>query len=644
MICRSGDLTVIPDAPRRLENWSGKVAFTPQHLYRPRTRAEIVEIVHAAERDGRRLKAIGSMWSFTPNMVSTGIIDLAEIAGVIPSERVLAGLPLSRQMHVQRDRGLLVHVRAGTKVCQLNRILHGLPEGPCGGADERSLTCSDGARALATLGGSGGQAIAGVVSTSVHGGDVRRPPIADSVVAIHIVGPGGQEHWIQRPDLTTGTAEQVARLLHERAAADPAVEAEICRDVRVTTDADTFDAALVSVGRFGVIYSLVVEVVPCFRLAEWRTTTVWADVQRELYPPRFETFTTGLHFLGVVINPFRHSDGYTCRIVKRELVEDDRPNNVSAGFSPLTYVCRQPDVQSLAALYLVPASAALTAAIVTAEALVRAAAGPFADLILPFVTGALIIAKATLDGLIGWLLSAAGMTTSELVPRIADVLYGLGLRDVFADLMSGLFDSSFGPIAHDDALVNVGWKLMDTYDYGGRDNCQRVEAMELVFDMAASDGSGRPQFIAFIDEVLDIVADLSARNIPIATILSLRFTNRTRALLGMQSGTHTCHIEIPLLQHFAGNTEAIARIQQAAIRHGARPHWGQDMRHYRGEDIDRLYGARLQTWQHVLAELVRAGEGASANTFSNQFTQRYHLEPEPPRELGTCVVSLLESL
>ena len=82
-----------------------------------------------------------------------------------------------------------MHVEAGIKLYALNDLL-----------DRRSL-------ALKTLGGSSGQSLAGAVSTSVHGMDIDRGPIPDMVRAIHLVGPGGVQHWIEPSDGDHGQGE-----------------------------------------------------------------------------------------------------------------------------------------------------------------------------------------------------------------------------------------------------------------------------------------------------------------------------------------------------------------------------------------------------------------------------------------------------
>src|SRR5205814_2234619 len=102
--------------------------------------------------------------------------------------------------------------------------------------------------------------------------------------------------------------------------------------------------------------------------------------------------------------------------------------------------------------------------------------------------------------------------------------------------------------------TGVSWKIMDSYGYAGEDFCQKVDSMEIAFDVAATDGSG---YLAFIDEVLMIFDDLYNRNIAVAGIMALRYTSNTVAHIGMSKFRRTCHSEIPLIRNFGGNAEFI---------------------------------------------------------------------------------------
>src|SRR5437667_1841424 len=101
--------------------------------------------------------------------------------------------------------------------------------------------------AFATLGGAGGQTIVGALNTGTHGGDFDRPPIADSVLAMHLVADGGKHYWIEavsndRPRLTDDFLMSIEFGTNELGGIG---------NFKVIRDHSTFNALLVSAGRFG---------------------------------------------------------------------------------------------------------------------------------------------------------------------------------------------------------------------------------------------------------------------------------------------------------------------------------------------------------------------------------------------------------
>jgi hypothetical protein len=60
------------------------------------------------------------------------------------------------------------------------------------------------------MGGADEQSLAGAISTGTHGSDVELKPLADVVQAIHLMGAGAQQHWIERESRIT-TEEGVLR-------------------------------------------------------------------------------------------------------------------------------------------------------------------------------------------------------------------------------------------------------------------------------------------------------------------------------------------------------------------------------------------------------------------------------------------------
>src|SRR6516164_419100 len=116
--------------------------------------------------------------------------------------------------------------------------------------DGRQTPEFGGPHAFNTLGSAGGQTVVGALNTGTHGGDFDRPPIADSVLAIHLVADGGKQYWIE-PEMTPTLTDDssLTQALSDLGVPMGAADFEIVRDSKL------FNAVLVSAGRFGVIYS-----------------------------------------------------------------------------------------------------------------------------------------------------------------------------------------------------------------------------------------------------------------------------------------------------------------------------------------------------------------------------------------------------
>ena len=251
-------------------NWPTNHATNPIGLVWPDSLDELVNIVQEAGRLGREVRAVGSSWSNSDVAVTSGyVVETNRL------NRVLADV-LTTSLNARGAAMKLMHVEAGIKLYELNDIL-----------DKMGL-------ALITMGGSSGQSLAGVLSTSAHGMDIDRGPIPDMVRAIHLVGPGGVQHWIEPSDGIT--------------------KREALRDVLGLSDANIhyddewFNSALVSMGSLGVIYSLIVEVVPQYDLVSTREEVDWGVMKPRLKTgtPFLDANTRGVQ---VVINPYPRGDG-----------------------------------------------------------------------------------------------------------------------------------------------------------------------------------------------------------------------------------------------------------------------------------------------------------------------------------------------
>ena len=112
--------------------------------------------------------------------------------------------------------------------------------------------------AIQASGGSVGATLAGTISTATHGGEFRWPLLVDRVRAIHLVGPGGEEWWIEG-DISIADRHRLQQIY-------PNIDHQHFigghwRQDGLTAQ-DVLNAVIVSMGTIGVIYSVVVEVVP----------------------------------------------------------------------------------------------------------------------------------------------------------------------------------------------------------------------------------------------------------------------------------------------------------------------------------------------------------------------------------------------
>ncbi|HJL15684.1 MAG TPA: FAD-binding protein [Sandaracinaceae bacterium LLY-WYZ-13_1] len=295
------------------ENWARTVRFSPRKTVAidapapgASALAELdrrVTQVQAAVRDalnaGRRVRAVGSLWSFSDVVRADDTMIATEgLRAVIDVTRDASGAPLAGALRAALDgsaKGEYAFVEAGAK-------LHPL----FGALKKRGL-------AFRTTGSSSGQAVAGVVSTSTHGADFDRAPIADSVRALVLVNAEGERLWLEpeAPRLTRDDAPE-----------------QLLPGVRVVRDDARFEAALASVGTAGVICALVLEVVPLYGLSEKTTWSTWSQVRlmlSEAAPVGASAFgdtppgaahpapTAGpsvYGFLEAIVNPYRTSDDY----------------------------------------------------------------------------------------------------------------------------------------------------------------------------------------------------------------------------------------------------------------------------------------------------------------------------------------------
>ena len=141
------------------------------------------------------------------------------------------------------------HVEAGITIQQLGELLaHQSPP-----------------QSLHAISGSPGATLAGALATATHGAEFTWPLLIDTVKAVHLVGPGGVHWWIE------GTTPIADPIKLQQAYPDITPERIIAGTAPVAgiTPQDWLNAAIVSMGSMGVVYSMVLEVVPSSACTRW---------------------------------------------------------------------------------------------------------------------------------------------------------------------------------------------------------------------------------------------------------------------------------------------------------------------------------------------------------------------------------------
>ena len=218
-----------------------------------------------------------------------------------------------------QQNSFFVHLRSGTRVYEAYSLLDGstgvmtelairLNEKLVGGQHEGAY---DGPWAFTTLGGAGGQTVFGALTTGTHGGDYRQRPISDNVLAVHLVTDGGAHFWIEPASTAFEfqlTSDQ--KLNTQYANLVPGVPFKILRDD------DIFHSVVVGGGRFGVVSSLVLRVVPQYSLLEHRQLDQWPHVKAMLNGGNRHHAFDNVHFGGTPVEQAQKVTKFDTRFSK----------------------------------------------------------------------------------------------------------------------------------------------------------------------------------------------------------------------------------------------------------------------------------------------------------------------------------------
>jgi FAD/FMN-containing dehydrogenase len=239
----------VPIAGRfELNNSSG----SPTLARMAESAAAVQALIGRAFAERRRLRAQGAAWSFSEAAAVPGgwslATGLANWLFPLPPTHVLPAFP--------GDRDGFVLCQTGISVAELNMYLE--PRG----------------RSLATTGASNGQTLVGAMSTGTHGSALDQPAIQGQIAGFQLIPAPDVNLWVEPASQPVTDGRMAAEL-----------GARLVRDDRL------FAAALVSLGAFGVIHSVLVRTVPRFLI----------EMNRKRLPltPQLEAAMKGGSFNGV---------------------------------------------------------------------------------------------------------------------------------------------------------------------------------------------------------------------------------------------------------------------------------------------------------------------------------------------------------
>jgi FAD/FMN-containing dehydrogenase len=576
-----------PSSGVHWRNWHGNISKDVQ-VVSPATLGELVASVRAVEAAGGRIGVEGSAWSFSDCVVGNNTTVVLRTQRL--SARIEDVLAVALRPDLAAEASRYVHVEAGLKIHDLNCLL-----------DRVGL-------AMPTLGGSRGQSIGGVLSTGVHGADVEEPPIADAVQAIHLVGPGGQEWWIE-PETDAITSPLAMARLRESGV--------LCPHLRIVYSDDLFNSVLVSIGCAGVIYSVVLKARPAFHVRTETQSISWRDAQ-DYINGRIVPGRSLPRFVEINVNAADQS----CLLTERT----ESASDAGTAEAPST----PPDIGAIAVAVGLLGPGALGAFFAAIGDYVRRVTGELTALSLIPPPFNFIAAGHTLKEALDTVQEAhrvlAGLHVAavhphddeqiaRLLPDVINLIWKIGAfvidgKEIVDRLQAQITRGQRPPgVSVRPSYVAMTGQPPCPADpstaYDGSQTHPATERLVESFEYALSS----ERAVAFVSRVCELVQELRRGADALIVNINLRFTQRSRALLAMQQFERTCHVEIYTLRGIAGNSAFHKRMFEVVREFQALPHWGQ--LHDPEVDASTLWGGHLAIWQWAMNFIATNSPGTS---------------------------------
>jgi hypothetical protein len=549
------------------QNYEGTQSITPASKCAPQSLDDLVLIIKKAEASNQKVHAYGSAYSFSDCAMTTDVmVDTRYLNR--PINTVQTAFNGTQPPYV-------FHVEAGITIHQLYTDLH-------------SSTNPATRLAIETMGGASGQALAGAVSTGTHGGDLFMGAIADSVLAIHLVGAGGTQYWIEPTAAITNRAQLQAIL--------PGVA-----PANIIYDDDWFNAVLVSVGCMGIIYAMVLRVRQQYNMIETTTATTWQDFKQNAAAYLSDH---NYRFLQLAIDPYTDADGTNFTLMTRrsettrDITNMARPGSTFHGVAEALGAL-------LGELFLANPIQTVSDA---ANAVQTAINNGTLD-------GRAIV--TLVNAILGDATDMGGDLRSVLTSHYRDILGAMLPPATIADLSYRIMDvTRFRPAFNTNVDQDPSFP-----------DATGAWSLEVFLPAQPQAVGAAAPFVAFIDETIQLVN--SANRTFLTGYIGVRFTGQTRAFLGMEQWNQTCAVEVAALPGVAGELELMTAILDQIYYYPVNqplplPHWGQ----FNAIDI-HFYADRYPDyakWQQVYSAL---SNNFTNRTFENALSDQWQLTWPP---------------
>ena len=258
-------------------NSTHTVISQPLRYFYPKDEKDIQAIVVEAEQQNLRVRAVGSGHSFSE--VAKGedfLMDMKELRNAVEYKAPWLKNPASQRHFVVADAGITIR--------RVNRMLDSM------------------GYALENMGAVDFQTISGALMTGTHGTGIKRPAFPDMVRGLRIVGSGGKLMQIEPTDGIT----------------DPAYH-QTHSSIQLIQNDDIFYSAVLSFGAMGIVYQMIMEVVPKFWIHERRYLENWSVFRQQLIDGTFMQTVQSNDYVAFRVNPYVIKGDHLCSILIQKI-------------------------------------------------------------------------------------------------------------------------------------------------------------------------------------------------------------------------------------------------------------------------------------------------------------------------------------